>query len=150
MSANATTITTPSNADSAWGNGSGINYITYAFQEIKGFSKINTYTGNNNVDGNFLYTGFKPAFIIIKRTNFTKPWMMFDIERMSGSNPYNDYLQANDTAVEADNSFIDILSNGFKIRTTDANVNTSGGVYLYMAFAKAPLVGSNNVPCTAR
>jgi hypothetical protein len=149
MTANATTITTPSNSGGAWGNANGKDFIVYAFQEIKGFSAMNSYTGNNNVDGNFLYTGFKPAFIMIKRTNFTKPWMMFDNKR-DGYNPDNNQLQANDTAVEATNDFIDIVSNGFKIRTTDSTVNTSGGVFIYMAFAEAPLVSSNGIPAVAR
>jgi hypothetical protein len=76
-------------------------------------------------------------------------WMMFDTKRMSGSNPYNDYLKANESIAEVDNSFIDILSNGFKIRTTDGHL-ADASEYLYIAFAEAPLVGSNNVPCTAR
>jgi hypothetical protein len=150
MSANATTITTPSNADSAWGNGNGINYITYAFQEILGFSKIGTYTGRANADNAFAYTGFKPAWIMIKKLSGSGyDWMMFDTKRMSGSNPYNDYLKANESIAEVDNSFIDILSNGFKIRTTDGHL-ADASEYLYIAFAEAPLVGSNNVPCTAR
>jgi hypothetical protein len=86
---------------------------------------------------------------MIKRTNFTKPWMMFDNKR-DGYNPDNNQLQANDTAVEATNDFIDIVSNGFKIRTTDSTVNTSGGVFIYMAFAEAPLVSSNGIPAVAR
>jgi len=150
MSANATTITTPSYSDGAWGNGNGLNYITYAFQEIKGFSKIGTYTGRANADNAFAYTGFKPAWIMIKKLSGSGyDWMMFDTKRMSGSNPYNDYLKANETIAEVDNSFIDILSNGFKIRTTDGHL-ADAGEYLYIAFAEAPLVGSNNVPATAR
>ena len=131
-------------------NNSSGTYIAYAFAEKTGFSKFGSYTAYENVDGTFIYTGFKPDFIMIKRTDSANDWMMFDTKRMSGSNPYNDYLEANNNIAEVDNSFIDILSNGFKCRTVDASVNSNNSVYIYMAFAKAPLVGSNNVPCTAR
>ncbi len=130
-------------------NASG-TYIAYAFAEKTGFSNFGSYTAYENVDGTFIYTGFKPDFIMIKRTDSANDWMMFDTKRMSGSNPYNDYLEANNSIAEVDNSFIDILSNGFKCRTVDASVNSNNSVYIYMAFAKAPLVGTNNVPCTAR
>ncbi len=131
-------------------NNSSGTYIAYAFAEKTGFSKFGSYTAYENVDGTFNYTGFKPDFIMIKRTDSANDWMMFDTKRMSGSNPYNDYLEANNNIAEVDNSFIDILSNGFKCRTVDASVNSNNSVYIYMAFAKAPLVGSNNVPATAR
>jgi len=131
-------------------NNSSGTYIAYAFAEKTGFSKFGSYTAYENVDGTFIYTGFKPDFIMIKRTDSANDWMMFDTKRMSGSNPYNDYLEANNSIAEVDNSFIDILSNGFKCRTVDASVNSNNSVYIYMAFAKAPLVGSNNVPATAR
>jgi len=131
-------------------NNSSGTYIAYAFAEKTGFSNFGSYTAYENVDGTFIYTGFKPDFIMIKRTDSANDWMMFDTKRMSGSNPYNDYLEANNNIAEVDNSFIDILSNGFKCRTVDASVNSNNSVYIYMAFAKAPLVGSNNVPATAR
>jgi len=147
MSANATTITTPSNSDSAWGNGNGINYITYAFQEIKGFSKIGQYTGNGNTDGAFVYTGFKPAFVLHKRTDNTSDWDLFDNKRV-GYNVDNRILAPNTNAAEVTATKIDLLSNGFKLRTSTGG--NYSGTYIYMAFAEAPLVGSNNVPATAR
>ncbi len=131
-------------------NGSGQNFVAYCFAEKKGFSKFGSYTGNNNDDGNFIYLGFKPAFIIIKRTNFTKSWLMFDNKR-DGYNPDNNQLQPNDTTVEATDDLIDMVSNGFKIRTSSNSfVNTSGGEFIYLAFAEAPIVSSNGVPNTAR
>jgi len=147
MSANATTITTPSNSDSAWGNGNGINYITYAFQEIKGFSKIGQYTGNGNTDGAFVYTGFKPAFVLHKRTDNTSDWDLFDNKRV-GYNVDNRILAPNTNASEVTATKIDLLSNGFKLRTSTGG--NYSGTYIYAAFAEAPLVGTNNIPATAR
>jgi len=150
MSANATTITTPSNADSAWGNGNGINYITYAFQEIQGFSKIGKYTGNGNADGSFIYTGFKPAYVLTKRSDTAESWVIQD-NKQSPYNPTHDFLLADTTGVPtAGGTPIDILSNGFKVRTTSVYSNASGGTYIYMAFASEPLVSSNGIPAVAR
>ena len=150
MSANATTITTPSNSDSAWGNGNGINYITYAFQEIQGFSKIGKYTGNGNADGSFIYTGFKPAYVLTKRSDTAESWVIQD-NKQSPSNPTHDFLLADTTGVPtAGGTPIDILSNGFKVRTTSVYSNASGGTYIYLAFAEAPLVSSNGIPAVAR
>ena len=130
-------------------NQSGSTMIAYVFAEKTGFSKFGSYTGNGNADGTFIYTGFKPAFVMVKRTDTAKPWQMYDNKRV-GYNPDNNQLNANDSAVEATNDFLDIVSNGFKVRTTDSTMNTSSGTYIYMAFAEAPLVGSNNIPATAR
>jgi hypothetical protein len=150
MSANATTITTPSNSDSAWGNGNGVNYITYAFQEIQGFSKIGKYTGNGNADGSFIYTGFKPAYVLTKRSDTAESWVIQD-NKQSPYNPTHDFLLADTTGVPtAGGTPIDILSNGFKVRTTSVYSNASGGTYIYLAFAEAPLVSSNGIPAVAR
>ena len=130
-------------------NGSGNTYIAYCFHSVQGYSKFGSYTGNGNADGTFVYTGFKPAFIICKITSGTSNWRMFDNKRL-GYNVDNNPLYPNVTNVEGTEDNIDILSNGFKWRTTDGALNGSGSSYIYMAFAKAPLVGSNNVPCTAR
>nr|BAR32117.1 hypothetical protein [uncultured Mediterranean phage uvMED] len=151
MSANATTITTPSNADSAWGNGNGINYITYAFQEIKGFSKIGKYEGNGSTDGSFIFTGFKPAFVMMKGIDSggSDNWNLCDNKRV-GYNASNWRLYPNASAGENSTSLVDLLSNGFKLRVSSTDVNADAKTYIFMAFAEAPLVGSNNVPCTAR
>ena len=125
--------------------------IAYAFAEIPGFSKMGEYTGNGNADGPFIHTGFKPAWILIKRYNAGGSWRLVDNKRI-GYNRNNYYLTPNTTGGEGTGSTlaIDMFSNGFKVIGTDIDLNTSGGQYIYMAFAEAPLVGSNNVPATAR
>ena len=128
---------------------SGYTYIAYCFAEKKGFSKFGSYVGNGSGDGTYVHLGFSPAFVMVKRTDTAKPWQMYDNKRV-GYNPDNNQLNANDTAVEATNDFLDIVSNGFKVRTTDSTMNTSGQTYIFMAFAEAPLVSSNGVPATAR
>ena len=130
-------------------NSSGANYVAYCFSNIAGFSKIGSYTGNGNADGSFIFTGFKPAFVIIKRTDTANNWLIFDNKR-DGFNPQNDDLQANSSNAENASNRIDILSNGFKIRVTDIVVNASGGSYIYMAFSDQSIVSSNGVPAVAR
>ena len=126
------------------------NMIMYCFAEIPGFSKFSSYTGNGNADGIFVYTGFKPAFLITKVTSTTGDWEMVDWKRASSVNPINKDLRPNNSDSETTSNFVDFYSNGFKIRTTGSNWNSNGEKYVYMCFAQAPLVGSNNVPCTAR
>jgi hypothetical protein len=138
-------------------NGSGETYVCYAFAEKKGYSKFGSYVGNGNADGTFVYTGFKPAWILIKDTGSTQSWFMYDNTRDT-INPNTKLLTANNTGAEEDsastgNTFdVDFLSNGFKIRTTDGGVNTSGNTYVYMCFAENPFVGNDSgtaVPVTA-
>ena len=130
--------------------GNGYNYITYCFTEKVGYSKFGSYNGNGNVDGNFVYTGFKPAFVLGKRTDSAGGWWISDNKRSGGFNLNDEYLLADDSQAEADDgSFAsDFLSNGFKCRADNGNFNTNGGTYIYMAFASEPLVGDN--PATAR
>ena len=130
-------------------NGSGSTYIAYCFAEKKGYSKFGSYTGNGNADGTFIYTGFKPAFFLAKETT-TSNWFIKDNKRLTSFNPSNGHLYPNLNNVEEDYADFDFLSNGIKIRHNGTDVNESGVTYIYMAFAEAPLVGSNNVPCTAR
>ena len=130
-------------------NGSGRNYIAYAFATKKGFSKFGSYTGNGNADGTFVYTGFKPAFIMQKKSSGTSDWVIYDNKRDT-SNVVTQELKPNSSAAESSNTNIDILSNGFKQRADYAYTNNSGGTYIYMAFAEEPLVSSNNIPATAR
>ena len=133
-------------------NSSGRTYIAYCFAEKTRLSaSLEAYTGNGNADGTFVYTGFKPAFIIHKRTDATGNWIMHDSTR-SPFNTADERLYSNLSNAEDSGGDYgdDILSNGFKIRTTEASWNASGGSYIYMAFAEAPLVGTNNVPATAR
>ena len=128
----------------------GQTYVAYAWTEKQGFSKFGAYKGNGNADGPFVYTGFKPAFILNKDTGNEAQWMIMDNKR-SGYNPHNNRLYADTNAVEeGDTDRFDILSNGFKIRTADADTNVSGSTFVYAAFAEQPFVNSNGVPCTAR
>jgi hypothetical protein len=129
-------------------NKSGSPQIAYCFADVKGYSKFGSYTGNGNADGTFVYTGFKPAFIMTKRTNSTGSWEMFDAKRI-GYNVSNYYLYAQATNVEATDIPFDILSNGFKRRHTGAS-NASGGTNIYMCFAENPFVTSSGIPATAR
>ena len=133
-------------------NGSGNNLIAYCFAEKKGYSKFGSYTGNGNADGTFVYTGFKPAFVITKRTDGTVDWYMFDNKRQNSFNVVNGMLRPSATSVELDDSsvYVDFLSNGFKWRGNNAGNNTSNGSYIYMAFAESPFVTSKGIPTTAR
>ena len=129
-------------------NSSGNNFISYCFTSVKGFSKIGQYNGNNNTDGSFVYTGFKPAFIILKDTVRIQNWRAYDARR-PGRNPNTMSIKPNDTSVESSGNQLDILSNGFKFRTTDGDANGYNEAHVYMAFAEHPFVASNNVVATA-
>ena len=135
-------------------NKSGDNIIAYCFAEKTGYSSFGTYTGNGNVDGPFIYTGFKPAFVLIKRYGSTGNWVIQDNRRSQADpgNPANRDLNPSNNEAEEANNGIDLYANGFKQVNTETGSfeNASGGTYFYMAFAKAPLVGSNNIPATAR
>jgi len=136
-------------AVSTQNNGSGNNYVGYFFQEKQGFSKFGSYTGNGSTDGTFVYTGFKPAWIMVKRTDATEVWHILDNKRDTfNKNADWKYLDPASSGAEYDNNQHDFLSNGFKMRATGANSNASGGSFIYMAFAEQPLVGDN--PATAR
>jgi len=130
-----------------------INYnttnVAYCFAPIQGYSKFGSYVGNGSPNGPFVYTGFKPAFIMTKRTDSAGGWVISDIKR-SGYNGGNKELFAHLNSAEDSDSRYDLLSNGFKIRVNYATSNASGGSYIYMAFAENPLVTSTGVPTTAR
>ena len=128
-------------------NASGATYIAYCFADVQGFSKIESYTGNGNADGPFVYTGFKPSFIILKGNN-TENWSMYDNKRL-GYNVDNNVLYPNASNAEGTSDDIDILSNGFKIRRATGLLGDSGVTYIYMAFGQS-LVGTNNIPNNAR
>lgn len=130
-------------------NESGTTYVAYCFAEVKGFSKIGSYTGNGSTDGPFVYTGFKPSMVIAKRIDSTGNWRTRDNKR-SPNNVITDVLYPNSSASTTTEDDHDFLSNGFKVRTTGPENNASGGTFIYMAFAEQPLVGTNNVPATAR
>ena len=145
-----TSVFTLGNEDQV--NSSSKTYIAYCFAEKKGFSKFGVYTGNGNADGAFVYTGFKPAFLMIKeRDNNGESWIMLDSTR-STENVTDEVLFANSNQQEEANQSskgIDFCANGFKIRSTDAVIN-DGEKYIYMAFAEEPVVASNGDPATAR
>jgi hypothetical protein len=126
------------------------NYVFYAFTSIKGYSKFGSYTGNGSTDGTFVYTGFKPAFIIIKRNEAGYDWHMHDNKRDT-SNVVKNRMSPNDVFAESTNiDLMDFTSNGFKLRTTTASWNGSGATWIYMCFAENPFVSSKGIPTTAR
>jgi hypothetical protein len=124
------------------------DFISYFWTGIQGFSKFGSYTGNGNADGIFVYTGFRPAFYMSKRTDSTDDWNLHDNKRPA-YNPANKFLEPNTSDAEETRT-IDFLSNGIKHYTSNAGYNADGGTYIYMAFAEAPFVNSNGVPCNAR
>jgi hypothetical protein len=132
---------------------SGRTYVAYLWTEKQGFSKFGGFTGNNSSDGTFVHCGFRPAWVMIKRTDSSTntDWFIFDNKRNTG-NPNDDYLEANDSAAETTSgrNVIDFLSNGFKCRQAYDDFNAAGSTQIYMAFAEAPFVNSNGVPCNAR
>ena len=132
--------------------GSGITFVGYAFTAKKGYSKFGSYVGNGNADGTFIYTGFKPAFVMTKSSATTSNWEIKDNKRL-GYNTVDTYIKANagsaeDTGVSS--HAMDFLSNGFKHRGNNDEVNGSGEAYIYMAFAENPFTTSTGIPATAR
>ena len=125
--------------------------IAYAFAEIPGFSKFGLYEGNGNFNGPFVYTGFKPSFIMVKAKGQTESWYINDNKR-PGYNTNNYYLNPNTNSAEGTSTTLatGLLSNGFKPFNTDTSMNTSGQGYVYMAFAENPLVSTNGNAATAR
>jgi len=130
-------------------NGGTSPFIAYCFAEKKGYSKFGSYTGNGNADGTFVYTGFKPAFIIFKSTSATGAWQIYDSTRERFNDGTQPALKANGNDAEFTKN-VDILSNGVKLRDTTSDANASGVTYIYMAFAEAPFVTSTGIPTTAR
>mgnify|MGYP005992093127 CR=1 FL=1 len=132
-------------------NASGAVTIAYCFAEKTGYSKIGSYTGNHNADGPFIYTGFKPAFVIIKAINYaSQNWGVYDNQR-PGYNVNANHLYANTNGAEITSGAnqIDLLSNGFKCRASNDGANRGSESYMYMAIGQS-IVGSNNVPAVAR
>ena len=131
-------------------NGGTSPFIAYCFAEKKGYSKFGSYTGNGSTDGTFVYTGFKPAWLLVKSTA-ANDWILHDTKR-NPHNVSNVTLFPNGSDADVTNTIYnqDILSNGFKARTTHARLNGSGVTYIYMAIAENPFVTSTGVPATAR
>ncbi len=128
----------------------GDTFVAYAFAQKQGYSKIGQYVGNGETSGTFVYTGFKPAFVLIRRTDATNNWLIYDHKR-SGYNPKQDKLYPDDASAEdASTTSVDLLSNGFKLRASSASQNALNGTYIFMAFAANPFVTSGGAPATAR
>ena len=138
------------NSDTNGVNGSGDDRIAYCFAEKQGYSKIGSYVGNGNADGTFVYTGFKPAWILIKRMDSTTSWRIIDSKRDTRNGCEARLFPDNTDAENLSALVLDILSNGFKIKSTNGGVNNSDSDYIYMAFAEHPFVSSKGVPVTAR
>ena len=165
-----TTATAETNSAAAWNNtaptssvfslgtgnnvnGSSRTYIAYCFAEKQGYSKFGSYTGNGGgaANGNFIYTGFSPAFVMIKNTTHTYNWVIQDNKRNT-FNPLDRYIYPNTSGAEAQNSIydLDLLSNGFKVRSQRSETNDTNNGYIFMCFAENPFVTSTGVPATAR
>ena len=132
-------------------NKDDINYVMYCWRPVEGFSKFGVYEGNNNTNGTFIYTGFKPAWVMIKSidgSTSSYPWSIYDNGR-SPTNPVSLVLEGNSTAVDGTLDRIDFLANGFKCRQSYSYSN-AGETYIFMAFAEHPFIGSGTNPATAR
>ena len=129
------------------------NMMAYIFSERKGYSKFANYTGNGNTNGAFFYLGFKPAMVMIKNTSASEHWRIYDNKRDKHNHMYH-AIYGNDNGAESttDNASeeIDFLANGFKMRSSAQQLNASGQVYVYLAFAESPFVNSNGIPNNAR
>ena len=136
-------------------NKDGEEFIMYAWHDVQGYSKFGTYEGNGDANGTFVYTGFKPAFVMVKNTESTESWVIYN-DKMPGYNQVGQKIAPDlaDDQIPAGiggpgYNDIDIYSNGFKYRTNNAATNESGSMCMYAAFAKEPLVTSGGVPATA-
>ena len=141
--------TAPTSSVFTVGSGTGVNnsgdtYICYAFHSVDGYLKAGSYTGNGSSDGPFVYTGFRPAWIMTKRTNTTGEWWISDTAR-DPDNAATSFLWSQSSGAEASSSSYayDILSNGFKLRTTYGDRNGSGSTFIYLAFAEHPFKYAN-------
>ncbi len=122
-------------------NGNTNTFIAYCFHSVEGYSKIGTYEGNGNNDGTFVYTGFRPAFLLVKSVDSTSDWLLVDDKRI-GYNPDNEYIEVNNANAEGTVNMFDLVSNGFKNRDRTADPNVAE-TYLYIAFASQPFKFAN-------
>ena len=150
MNDTAPTSTIFTVGDSGTANEVGKTYVSYQFAEKQGYSKFGKYTGNGNADGPFVYTGFKPAWLLIKPSSIVEEWRLYD-NRRSPFNVVDDQLYPNTGDDEGASSsyYIDFLSNGFKILSSHGGINTNNSTNVYMAFAESPFVTSNGSPGNA-
>jgi hypothetical protein len=141
---NASVVTLGTNSET---NANESDYVMMCFSNITGYCKIDSYKGNANTNGPFVYTGFKPKFIIIKNIQSAEAWQIFE-QAVDSDNPHTKTLGFvyNFGLVDGADNSIDLLSNGFKIRTSDAELNGSNSDMMYIAIADYPIVGTNDVP----
>tara|TARA_R100001591_G_scaffold77121_2_gene84709 strand:- start:1890 stop:4289 length:2400 start_codon:yes stop_codon:yes gene_type:complete len=155
--ASASTVwnsTAPTSSVVSIGTSTGVNtntytYLMYCWHSVSGYSKFGKYSGNGNANGPFIFLGFKPAWLLIKRLNGSNSWVLLDNTR-SPFNPVNDILFPDTTGAEFDADRVDFYSNGFKLLNSGSGVNNSGGSFVYMAFAQHPFVGNGTSPTTAQ
>ncbi len=134
----STTFTIGTNSDV---NTSSATYLAYCFHSVEGYSKFGSYTGNGSLDGTFVYTGFRPAFILFKNTSISQSWVLYDTAR-DAYNAVSNYLLPDSPNGEGVLANADFLSNGFKLRWT-SSINNSGNNFIYMAFAENPFKYAN-------
>ena len=124
-------------------NSSTVDFVAYSFHSVEGYSRVGSYDGNGNADGKFIYTGFRPAFFLIKDTDGTGNWLIYDDKR-NGINETLQRLFPDEPDGEATGaSGIDFVSNGFKYRSTSTDMNGNGTTYVYLAMAESPFKYSN-------
>ena len=123
-------------------NGGNNSIIAYCFHDVEGYSKFGSYTGNGNADGAFVHLGFRPAFVLLKRTDATGHWVLMD-SVSDPNNPIDSALLPSDSSGAGTGYTVDFLSNGFKLRLTGTAMNASGATHIYMAFAEAPFKFAN-------
>ena len=128
--------------------GNTYDYVMYAFHSVQGYSKFGSYVGNGSADGTFVYTGFKPAWVMTKEIAAAGAWVMYDNKRSTTANPQDKYFSANTSDAEATFTQYDFVSNGFKFRTGGSE--NGSAEHIYMAFAENPFVTSTGVPACAR
>ena len=146
------------NASSGTVNAENDTYVAYCWAGVQGYSKFGSYEGNGSTNGAFIYTGFKPAWVLLKNTEATEHWILYDTKRNTFNVMGNKLSpSANNTAPngapglgDAAYNMIDMYSNGFKMRSNNAGSNSDDVAYIYAAFAEEPLVTSGGVPATAR
>ena len=121
----------------SYANASSGTYVAYCFGEIEGYSKFGSYTGNGNNDGTFVYTGFRPAWVMVKKTSGSESWQLVDNVRDT-ENVVDKLIYPNSNSEEITTTLVDFVSNGFKNRASGGNMNDNGETYIYMAFAEQP------------
>ena len=142
--------TTPTTSEFTVGTSANVNentsnFITYLWRSISGFSKVYSYTGNGNADGPFIYCGFRPRYVLIKRADVAGNWYCIDTSRYEYNNPTENYLTLNDANAETSSTIdLDIVSNGFKLRSTEPQINTNGSIFVGIAIAEQTEKWSNS------